>query len=128
MPTVPVLVVEDRSEIRQALIGLLEHAGYIPRGASTCAEARKLVGQLPFKVILLDLKLPDGSGLELCAELRTLAPHSSVIIISGDSTGISEDQLGDCWASGFLSKPFSYAQLETLLRRVLDPERQPESH
>jgi len=120
MPTVPVLVVEDRSEIRQALIGLLEHAGYSPRGASSCAEARELVGQLRFKVILLDLKLPDGSGLDFCAELRTLAPQSAVVIISGDSAVMEEDQLGGCQAIGFLSKPFSYAQLDTMLRRVLD--------
>jgi len=119
MPAIPILVVEDRPEICQALISLLANAGYTPRGASTCAEARELARQLSFQVILLDLKLPDGSGFELLSELRTLAPQASVVILTGDSAAASEDQLRSCGAAGFLNKPFGYAQLEAELRRVL---------
>jgi DNA-binding response OmpR family regulator len=119
MSATPVLVVEDRAEIRQALVSLLEHAGYDPQGASSCAEARELARRLSFEVALLDLKLPDGSGLALCDELRALAPHTQVVIISGDSAIISEDQVREHGATGFLSKPFGYAQLSAVLRRVL---------
>jgi DNA-binding NtrC family response regulator len=119
MPATPVLVVEDRSEIRQALISLLEYAGYSPSGASTCAEARELMEQATFRVALLDLKLPDGSGLALCDELRARAPQTRVVIISGDSAQVSEEQWKERGAVGFLNKPFGYAQLDALLRRVL---------
>ena len=128
MPAIPVLVVEDRSEIRQALVSLLEHGGYTPQGAETCAEARDLVRRLPFRAILLDLKLPDGSGLALCSELRLLAPQTPVVIITGDSTTTTEDEARERGAVGVLNKPFGYAQLEAVLRRALEaaaPESQP---
>ena len=122
MPAIPVLVIEDRPEIRQALVILLEHAGYLPRGASTCAEARELVRELDFNAILLDLKLPDGSGLAFCGELRALAPRAPVVIITGDSTTVTEDEARAQGAVGLLNKPFGYAQLEAVLRRVLDQD------
>jgi two-component system response regulator GlrR len=119
MSEVAVLVIEDRPEIREALIGLLELKGYRACGAASCQQARQWLRQMSFRVILLDLRLPDGSGLALYDELRTLAPAAAVVILSGDSAAINEGQFEGRGAAGFLGKPFNFAQLEAMLQRVL---------
>jgi DNA-binding response OmpR family regulator len=63
MAPLPVLAIEDRAEIRQALISLSEHTGYSALGIVCCHEGHEPAHRHAFKLILLDLKLLDGNGL-----------------------------------------------------------------
>ncbi len=62
MAPLPVLAIEDRAEIRQA-ISLPEHSGYSALGIACCHEGREPAHRHAFKLIPLDLKLLDGNGL-----------------------------------------------------------------
>ena len=110
----PVIVVEDEAELRWAVRDALIRFGFDVIEAATIADARRLApdGDL----LLLDLGLPDGDGLVLCAELAAMLP---IIVISarGDETDrVVALELG---ADDYLAKPFSTRELVARCRSVL---------
>jgi DNA-binding response OmpR family regulator len=117
----PVIVVEDEIELRSAVCDSLIRFGFDVVEAATIADARRLApdGEL----LLLDLGLPDGDGLLLCAELAGVLP---IIVISarGDETDrVVALELG---ADDYLPKPFSTRELVARCRSVLRRTREPE--
>ena len=84
-----ILVVEDSTPTRELLARSLEASGFEVTFASRVATGRRHVEDGSFDVILLDIMLPDGSGLELCRELRARS-RVPIIVISGLS-GFSEN-------------------------------------
>ena len=61
-----VLVVDDHAETRKLLVRSLERASYGVKAAASCEEAEAAIGQGEFDVVVLDVMLPDGSGIDLC--------------------------------------------------------------
>jgi len=109
------LIVDDEANIRSSLEGALKREGYAVTAAATLAEARQHLRQ-PFDVVLLDVMLPDGSGLELLAEVMENARGTSVIMMSGHATieaAVHATRLG---AFDFLEKPLALDRLLALLR------------
>lgn len=105
-----VLVVDDDADIRSALRDLLGDNGYLVVEASTGAEAVELCARHQPDVVLLDLGLPDMSGLDVLTELaeRAVAP---VIVLSGRS-GETDRVVGlELGADDYISKPFSAREL-----------------
>ncbi|HSB87171.1 MAG TPA: response regulator transcription factor, partial [Ilumatobacteraceae bacterium] len=108
------IVVEDEVELRAAVRDALVRYGFDVIEASTVAQARLLAPD--GALLLLDLGLPDGDGLILCAELASVVP---IIVISarGDETDrIVALELG---ADDYLPKPFSTRELVARCRSVL---------
>jgi DNA-binding response OmpR family regulator len=116
-----VLVVEDDPSMVTMLTDVLELRGYCIHSAASAAEAARILDEVEPDLILLDLSLPDMSGLVLCANLRekTEAP-----IIVCSATKQQDDRiLGfKLGADDFVSKPFSVdelaARIEAVLRRA----------
>ena len=73
-----ILVVEDDLALNAGLCFELDTAGYTSTSAYNCAKARYLVRQEHFSLVLLDVNLPDGSGFELCREIKELHPELPV--------------------------------------------------
>jgi DNA-binding response OmpR family regulator len=115
-----VLLVEDAPEFTQLVTDVLGDAGYKVRSVATMADA---VGAMNVKmpdIVVLDLGLPDGDGLDLC---RTIREHSNayVIVVSGRAQEVDKLRGFRLGADDFLMKPFSgrelVARVEALLRR-----------
>ena len=113
-----VLVVEDEESITTPLMAALAREGFEASVAATAAEALELAGSLKPDLVLLDLMLPDGSGLDVCRELRRT---SSVPIIVVTARGDEADRVVglELGADDYVVKPFSARELVARIRAVL---------
>ena len=123
-----VLVVEDAPEYRNLIEGVLTRAGFDVVTAPSIAAAEERLAESDHAVVVLDLGLPDGDGLDLCRRIRERS-GSYVLVVSGrgDLSGHALDRSSDrlsgfrMGADDFLLKPFSgrelVARVEALLRR-----------
>jgi DNA-binding response OmpR family regulator len=108
-----ILVVEDDAGVRETLRDLLDAAGHHVITATGFAEAQALLRRRVWDVMLTDLILPGGSGLDLAAEAK--AQGLGAIVCSGHPTTIAQLQNQGVT---HLVKPFSAEALETALRAV----------
>jgi DNA-binding response OmpR family regulator len=111
-----VLILEDDPTTSSALQVLLSRHGYKPVLARSVRDAMKVIGGQPFAI--LDLLLPDGSGMEVLREIRDKYPSTRVLISSGCCDPSSEKEIGELGAI-LHPKPIS-------LPRILEWLRQPE--
>ena len=88
-----ILVVDDESEIREGLELLLSSEGYGVSSAETGESGLAKIGEHPFDLLLLDVSLPDGNGLDLLREIRRRDPHLSVVLITAYGRGPTTN----CW-------------------------------
>lgn len=116
-----ILIVDDDTDLSMLIIDMLEDNGYTACMAGSIDTAYALLEQEQFSLILLDINLPDGTGLELCKELR----HVSTIPVIFASARTSEDDkiVGlDMGGDDYISKPYSLKELlsriKSLLRRT----------
>ncbi len=116
VPRLRVLVVDDEPGIRTIARLMLERAGYVVEEAATAAEAIRVAAtaECPFAVVLIDVSLPDRSGIEALPDLRLITARSRIVLTSGRS----EEDHPDHGADGYLPKPFSLDQLLAMVRAV----------
>jgi len=116
--TLRVLVVEDDREIRALMQSSLSVEGFEVQTAVTLSEANALLRHSPPDVIVLDLGLPDGDGVQLVREVRTR--HSlPIIVVSARHQEAQKIQLLDAGADDYLTKPFSVGELLARIRVAL---------
>lgn len=118
----PVLVVEDDPLMRQRLSRVLGEIGYAKEAvsfSSSLAEARAHVSHQPAAMVLVDLGLPDGNGIELIREMRALDPALWILVISAWST--EEAILGalQAGATGYVLKERDDLEVSLSIRSVL---------
>jgi two-component system KDP operon response regulator KdpE len=125
---VRVLIVDDEEQIRRALRSILQPRGYDLIFAETGREALLRAADLPPDLVILDLSLPDISGIEVCRELRTWM-SAPILILSVRSADSDKIEALDEGADDYLTKPFSagelLARMRALLRRVANVEAPP---
>ena len=113
-----VLVVDDEPQFLRALATNLRGAGYAVETATGAAEALAAAGLAPPDAVILDLVLPDGTGTDVCRELRqwTEAP---IIVVS--AVGDEEEKIAalDAGADDYVTKPFAIGELLARLRAAL---------
>ena len=126
--SVRVLLVEDDPAIARSIIFTLEREGMTVTHSLLLGDARRQLsvfnphnGKTP-DVVILDLGLPDGSGLDLCRELRSAGSAVPVLILSAQSEEIDRVLGLELGADDYVSKPFSprelLARVRALLRRT----------
>ena len=114
------LVVDDDPSTLTLLARLLEQRGFSTRTAASLAEARDSLDPSP-DVCMLDLRLPDGEGIELLQE--GLAERSDVIMLTGYATIESSVQAMRRGARDYLSKPLTRSALDRVLARFAESGR-----
>ncbi len=113
-----VLVVEDDREIRALLQSSLTVEGFEVQTAVSLSEATALLRHKPPDIVVLDLGLPDGDGVQLVHELRK--QHSTpVIVVSARHQEAQKIALLDAGADDYLGKPFSVGELLARMRVAL---------
>jgi two-component system OmpR family response regulator len=114
-----VLVVEDEPDIA-AVVRLVLEQGYRVTLAPDLASARAALARAGRPdLLLLDLLLPDGNGLELCREVKAADPSLPVLIVSADLRPDLQVDLGGCGADAVLPKPFDPDTLESLVANLI---------
>lgn len=113
-----VLVVDDEESYRQALVSGLSREGFTVEVASDGHEALRLFHRVHPDLVLLDVMLPDQSGVELCQRMRALAPVPIIMVTARDSE--VDIVLGlELGASDYVPKPFRLRELVARMRAVL---------
>jgi len=117
-PSDTVLVVEDEAPMRRFVRSALATHGFRVAEAASLSDAERLATESPPDLILLDLGLPDGDGLELLARLREWS-RAPVIVLS--ARGREEDKVIalDAGADDYLTKPFGTSELLARIRVAL---------
>jgi two-component system, OmpR family, KDP operon response regulator KdpE len=117
-----VLVCDDEPQIIRALRLILREAGYQVSKAATLSEALDLAAREPPDAAIIDLVLPDGNGIQLCAELRSWSTMP-IIVLSALDEEEQKVQALRAGADDYVTKPFSarelIARLEAVFRRAV---------
>jgi len=118
-----VLVVDDEPQIVRALKVILRGAGYVTQQAETKQEALDAVAVRPPDAMVLDLILPDGSGVDVCKEIRRWS-GLPIIVLSAVGDEREKVRALDAGADDYITKPFGtdelLARLRAALRRVTE--------
>jgi two-component system copper resistance phosphate regulon response regulator CusR len=115
---VRILVVEDEALLQDSLARGLRQAGHAVDTAGSLREALSKLGLDPYDALVLDLNLPDGSGLDLARTLRKTG--ASLIILALTARDSIPDRVAglDAGADDYLVKPFSLDELQARLRAL----------
>ena len=113
-----ILVVDDEEQIRRALKSILSTRGYQLEMASTAEEALLKAIDAPPDLVVLDLALPDRSGIEVCRELRTWM-SAPILILSVRANEADKILALDEGADDYLTNPFSAGELLARIRALL---------
>jgi DNA-binding NtrC family response regulator len=106
-----VLVIDDNPEIRESLQTLLEIEGYTSDGAETADAGMALLANSVYDLVLLDIGLPDRSGLDVLEDIRGRDPHLPVIMITAQGTVENAVRAMGSGATNFIQKPWDNEKL-----------------
>jgi two-component system response regulator AtoC len=115
-----VLVVDDEEAVRTFLGDLLQVSGYQVRFASGGAQALEMLAGEGFDAVLLDVVMPELSGLEVLRRYRASGGLTPVIVLSALNAADDAVRALKVGASDYLAKPFDAGELEAAVARVLD--------
>jgi two-component system KDP operon response regulator KdpE len=123
-----VLVVDDEPQIVRGLRVVLRNAGFQVDSAGTKEEALDALAHRPPDAVLLDLVLPDGSGVDVCRLVREWS-HVPIVVVSAVGDEREKVRALDAGADDYVTKPFGSqeltARLRAVLRRVSDTGSEP---
>lgn len=114
-----ILIVEDEASLRELIQRSLEKERYVVETAGDLKTAERKIADYDYDCILLDIMLPDGSGLALLEQLKQTHKRENVIIISAKDS--LEDKIAglELGADDYLPKPFHLAELNARIRSVI---------
>ncbi len=121
------LVVDDDHDIRNLLRAQLIQAGFVVEIAKDKRQASATLASQKIDLVILDLTLPDGDGIDLCRELRAAKSGPAVIIVSARDASADRILGLETGADDYLAKPFEprelIARVRNLLKRISGPSQ-----
>ncbi len=114
-----ILIIEDEPSLCETVRLFLEKERYVVETAATLGEASEKIADYDYDCILLDIMLPDGSGLTILKELHEAGKQGNVIVVSAKDA--VEDRVAglDLGADDYLVKPFHLAELAARIKSVI---------
>ncbi len=112
------LIVDDEANIRKVLGVLLSECGFETIEASRVADAHGIIQKQYFDIAIIDLRLPDGSGIDILKEIKDLYPETIVLIVTAfasTETAIAAMKLG---AYDYVTKPFHIDEIRIVLKNI----------
>ena len=122
-----ILIVEDDQLLNRTLAYNLTSDGYEVISVFNFDSAVRKLRENEFDVALLDINLPDGSGLDLCEEIRNRGQHTYIIFITAKDTENDTVTGFNIGADDYISKPFSLREVAARVKAVLRRTRQTET-
>ncbi len=114
-----ILVIEDEVVLCETIVAYLEEEGYLCEKANTVELGLEKVNLYEYDCILVDVGLPDGSGLSLVKEVKKCYPETGIIIISAKNSLDDKVSGLDLGADDYLTKPFHLPELNSRIKSVL---------
>jgi DNA-binding NtrC family response regulator len=114
-----ILAVDDESLIRMSLRIALAREGYLVDTASCGVEAMALLDRHRYDLVLLDLRLPDVSGIEVLRYARRHDPEVKVLLVTASTNAPTALEAAQEGAAGVVSKPFTLQAIAAETRRVI---------
>jgi two-component system OmpR family response regulator len=114
-----VLLIEDDQRLTTALRESLRSEGYAVDVAGTAEDGRWMATEVPYDTIVLDVGLPDGDGIDLCAALRDGGVWAPILVLTAHAEIRDRVRGLDSGADDYLAKPFSIDELIARVRALL---------
>jgi CheY-like chemotaxis protein len=121
-PKCRILYVDDHEDSSEMLRLLLAPMNYEVQAAHSVEDALRLAQSVNFDLYVLDKRLPDGSGVELCKELNKLTPGVPCIFYSGDAYETHRQEAAAAGAHAYIPKPDVEQLIETVHRLLSERE------
>jgi DNA-binding NtrC family response regulator len=115
-----VLVVEDEEYVRESLLAILASRGFEATSATSSAQALAILAKTPVDVVLSDLRMPGGSGLDLVRRMQASAVEIPVVILTGHGHVASAVECLRAGASDYILKPADPEALDVVLERAIE--------
>jgi two-component system, NtrC family, response regulator HydG len=125
---ISLLLVDGDESFRRHAGAELAHAGYRVETAAGLAVARRLLASRQFRLTVLDVRLADGSGLDLLSEIKESSPATEVVVLTPDAASEEAVRAMKQGACDILSKPFKMEALVAVLENALQKEALERSH
>jgi DNA-binding NtrC family response regulator len=114
-----ILVADDEQQVRKIFARMLRNAGYTVNEAKSCMETLSLLRTMRFRLIVLDLDMPDTDGFGVLKTIRAEFPHVQALVVSGYMHGALL-QAAECFgATRTLEKPAAHQFLVETVRKML---------
>lgn len=113
-----ILIIEDDADLREGLSFSFSSDGYEVAETETKKDGLRKIAKGGYDLVLLDCNLPDGTGFELCKEVRTYS-NIPIIMLTARDTELDEIKALELGVNDYLSKPFSLGVLKARMKRVL---------
>jgi len=119
MVSKPILIVDDEPIVRESIRDWLKDAGYQVTTAETGEEALKMMETQDFSILVLDVRLPGKTGIQILKEIKALKPQIQSIIITAYPSAELAVEAMKLGAIDYLIKPIAPDDLEKLIRETL---------
>ena len=116
-----VLVVDDEADLTATYVRLLELHGYRAVAAGTRRDALTIIEREPLVLVISDVRLPDGDGLDVVRAATAAPSHPAAIVITGFSSEATRLAALEAGASAYFAKPFSASRLMAAVRDLSFP-------
>jgi DNA-binding response OmpR family regulator len=113
-----ILVVDDEADFLATYRRLLGRDGFRVVEAASCAEALAALAREPFALVIADMRLPDGDGLDVVRDARAKRQPTPAIVVSGFPSQAARTAARDAGAAEFFAKPFEAAALAARVREL----------
>jgi len=117
---VDLLIIDDEASLRDFLGIVFEGEGWRVEAAATLAEGRAMIAKREPDVVLCDLMLPDGSGIDLLHDLKAQDPSIAFIMITAHTSTKTAVEALKAGALDYIAKPFDIEELKIIVRKAVE--------
>lgn len=115
----PILLVDDEADLLATYERLLRRRGYRIVSTGSCRDGLAIIEREPLALVVTDLRLPDGNGVDIVRAARSTATPTPSIVITGFASEASRAVALAAGASGYLAKPFGASAFTSLVGGIL---------
>jgi DNA-binding NtrC family response regulator len=113
------LIIDDNANMRETLADLFEEKGYRVKTAKTALEAMQISQESFFNIALIDINLPDRTGIELLRKFKNMYPSRINIVITASAMLKNAVDALNLGADGYILKPIDFIKLDKTMKECL---------